>query len=240
MLAFVATACRISARTGRVTEQKKRMIQSSRFAWITDDSLARPEAEWDREILRTERFVALPSVGALVPGWTLVVPRRPLRNLSDASFEERTELGEIANTIAHALQRAGEQVFCFEHGSRYAGSLTGCGVDQAHLHIVPLTFDLIQAALRHDDGAIIWHQPKISTAPLDTLPQQGEYVALWRNADHLTLIGKVRFPISQWVRRVIADELGIGSEWNYRTHPQSLNVRSTLAILAELRTAVAP
>src|SRR4051794_17392481 len=114
------------------------MTQGTRFAWITDDAMPRTDAGWDLEILRTERFVALPSVGALVPGWTLVVPRRPLRNLSETSPQERTELAQIADTIAHALGMKGEHVYCFEHGSCEAGSLTGCGVDQAHLHIVPL------------------------------------------------------------------------------------------------------
>jgi diadenosine tetraphosphate (Ap4A) HIT family hydrolase len=214
------------------------MTESTRFAWITDDSIPRSQAKWDREILRTSRFVAVPSVGALVPGWTLVVPRRPLRNLSEASASERAELLEIADTIASPLGVHGKRVFCFEHGSRTAGSLTGCGVDQAHLHIVPLAFDLIEAAARRADGSIVWAEPRISDAPFDVVPRQGEYVVLWRYPDRLTLSGKVLYPISQWVRRVIADELGIGSEWNYRTHPQSHNVDRTLAMLAELRTSL--
>jgi diadenosine tetraphosphate (Ap4A) HIT family hydrolase len=217
-----------------MTAGTQTMTQGTRFAWITDDSSPRTGADWDLEILRTERFVAVPSVGALVPGWTLVVPRRPLRNLSEASLHDRTELAEIADTIARAFRLHGEQVFCFEHGSRKAGSLTGCGVDQAHLHIVPLAFDLIEAAARHADGRIVWEEPRIAEAPLELLPRRGEYVALWRNVDRLTMIGKVRCPTSQWVRRVIADELGIGSEWDYRTHPQSHNVDLTLAMLAKL------
>jgi diadenosine tetraphosphate (Ap4A) HIT family hydrolase len=210
------------------------MREGTRFAWITDDSVPRSGAKWDREILRTEHFVAVPSVGALVPGWTLVVPRRPLRNLSEANSHERTELLGIADTVARPLGAHGKQVFCFEHGSRSAGSLTGCGVDQAHLHIVPLAFDLIEAAARHADGSIAWPEPRITESPLDLLPWQGEYVALWRHADRLTMIGRVLCPTSQWVRRVIADELGIGSEWNYQTHPQIHNVDRTLAMLAEL------
>jgi len=216
------------------------MAQGSRFAWITDDSLPRSEAEWDREVLRTERFVAIPSVGALVPGWTLVVPRRPLRNLSDASPAEHKELLGIADIVAHSLGVHGKQIFCFEHGGRDVGSLTGCGVDQAHLHIVPLTFDLMEAVARHADGSIAWARPRVTDSPLDLLPWQGEYVAIWRHADRLTMIGTVLHPTSQWVRRVIADELGIGSEWNYQTHPQIHNVDRTLAMLADLRALLVP
>lgn len=215
------------------------MTQGTRFAWITDSSVPRTGAEWDHELLRTERFVAVPSVGALVAGWTLVVPRRPLLSLSQSSNGERAELAGVVDAIALALKPHGGQVFCFEHGSRETGSLTGCGVDQAHLHVVPLTFDLIEAAARHADGSVIWGEPRRTSAPLELLPQRGDYIAIWRNADRLTIIGNVRRPTSQWVRRVIAEELGMGSEWDYRTHPQPHNVALTLAMLAEIGTSLA-
>ena len=211
------------------------MTQGTRFGWITDGSVSPTGAEWDQELLRTERFVALPSVGALVPGWTLVVPRRPLLSLAESSTDERTELATIVDSIALALRRQDGEVFCFEHGSRMTGSLTGCGVDQAHLHVVPLPFDLIEVALRHGDGAIEWSRPKRSTTPLELLPD-GDYVAIWRNSDRMTLIGRVLHPTSQWVRRVIAAELGIASEWDYRMFPQANNVAGTRAMLAEIRT----
>jgi ATP adenylyltransferase len=214
------------------------MAEGARFAWIIDESAPHSDAASDREILRTRRFVAVPSVGALVPGWTLVVPRRPLRNLSAASHVERRELLDIVDEIARPLRRQGEEVYCFEHGSRAEGSLTGCGVDQAHLHIVPLGFDLIAAAARSADGAIKWADRRIAPSPFDALPQQGEYVVIWRTSDRLTMIGSVQYPVSQWVRRLIAAELGIGSEWNYQTHPQAHNVARTLSMLAGLRTSL--
>lgn len=213
------------------------MSDNTRFAWITDDSMPRSEALWDREILRTERFVAVPSAGSLVAGWTLVVPRRPMLNLSQITSEERQELGSIATSIANRLGEGGQEVYFFEHGSRVVGSLTGCGVDQAHLHIVPLPFDLIAAATARTDAGITWRAAPDTALPLDSLPAEGEYIALWSKGDRRTMIGAVKEPVSQWIRRVIADELGIGAEWNYRTHPQPNRVRETLALLRRSKRA---
>lgn len=207
------------------------MGNNTRFAWIMDDSMPRSEALWDQEILRTERFVALPSAGALVAGWTLIVPRRPMLNLSQTDALEREELNGIAALIANRLSKTDLEVYFFEHGSRVVGSLTGCGVDQAHLHIVPLPFDLIAAITKRAESGIVWRDAEDTAYPLDALPTEGEYVALWSRSVRRPVIGAVTKPVSQWVRRIIADELGIGAEWNYRNHPQPNRVRETLALL---------
>ena len=211
------------------------MGENTRFAWITDDTRPRSEALWDHEILRTEQFVAVPSAGSLVVGWTLVVPRRSMLNLSELDMEEREELNAIATRIADQLGTLGEEVYFFEHGSRAVGSLTGCGVDQAHLHIVPLPFDLIAAATARTKAGIVWRDAREPAPALDALPIDGEYVALWSRNDHRPMIGEVTEPVSQWIRRVIADELGIGAEWNYQTHPHLNQVRETLALLRPLQ-----
>lgn len=211
--------------------EAEKMGDNPRFAWITDDSMPRSEAIWDREILRTERFVAVPSAGSLVAGWTLVVPRRPMLNLSQTDVAEREELDAIATRIADRLCGVGQEVYFFEHGSRAVGSLTGCGVDQAHLHIVPLPFDLIAAATARTEAGIVWRDARETVPPFDSLPVDAEYVALWSRSDRRTMIGAVSEPVSQWIRRVVADELGIGAEWNYRNHPQMNRVQETLTLL---------
>lgn len=212
------------------------MTKSTRFAWILDETIPRSGAACDEEILRTDRLVAVPSAGALVAGWTLIVPRRPMLNLASATAEERRAIEFAACQIASRLAQPGEEIWFFEHGNRDAGGVMGCGVDQAHLHIVPLGFDLSGAIARRTGDDIAWTITAESDTPLDSLPNTGEYIAFWNMADLRLNIGMVRCPVSQWVRRVIADELGIGAEWDYRSHPQEVRVQQTLQRLAPLRT----
>jgi ATP adenylyltransferase len=211
------------------------MKNVTRFAWVMDEGAPRSGDLWDREILRTERFVVLPSAGSLVAGWTLVVPRAPMINLSKLDDTGRVELDSIIEIVAGSLAATGERVYCFEHGAGWSGSATGCGVDQAHLHIVPLPFDLLAAARAQTDGAIDWCSARCEGQTLAQLPSEGEYVALWSADEGGPMIGTVRHPVSQWIRRVVADELGIAGEWDYRSHPQTRNVSQTLEMLAPLR-----
>lgn len=215
------------------------MERSTRFAWVMDESAPRSDALWDREILRTDRFLAMPSAGSLVAGWTLVVPKRPMLNLSILDEAERSELEGVIARVASALSGTGGAVYCFEHGSGWSGSATGCGVDQAHLHIVPLPFDLLTAVRARRDGTVEWQSEVKEVRPLGALPPEGEYVAIWSPNESRSMIGRVRNPISQWIRRVIADELGFADEWDYRRHPLSDKVQETLKILARLQTAPA-
>jgi ATP adenylyltransferase len=100
------------------------MAQITRFAWVIDEASPRSDEVWDQEILRTDRFVAVPSAGSLVAGWTLVVPRRPMLNLAQADATERDELEAIITKIAGQLSATGDVIFCFEHGSGWRGSAT--------------------------------------------------------------------------------------------------------------------
>ena len=69
-----------------------RAKESSRFGWLIDPSVGRPNTLWNTEVEQTESFAVLPSLGSLVPGWVLVIPRRPLINLSSLAENEKAEL----------------------------------------------------------------------------------------------------------------------------------------------------
>jgi hypothetical protein len=156
-------------------------------------------------------------------------------NLAGLDSAGQVALQSVISLIADALAGTGNRVYCFEHGAGWTGSATGCGVDQAHLHIVPLPFDLLAAAAAREDGVVAWQPMTSDLSPLGQLPKQGEYVALWSATECRPMIGHVRRPISQWIRRVIAEELGIADEWDYRNHPQADKVRQTVEMLRSLR-----
>src|SRR5450759_643597 len=106
-----------------------------KFDWIIDPTADRPNSTWDVELMGTRSFAVVPSLGALVAGWTLVVPRRSMLNFTELTSQERSELDVLLMTLHGRLSKPDHQVFEFEHGSILAGSVMGCGVDQAHLHV---------------------------------------------------------------------------------------------------------
>ena len=85
----------------------------------------------------------IPSFGALVEGWVLVVPKEHCISLGAlrAKLRGRHEVEERNRAVLR--QRYEKPVVAFEHGPSAGNHGTGCGVDHAHLHLVPLACDLL-------------------------------------------------------------------------------------------------
>jgi ATP adenylyltransferase len=172
----------------------------------------------DRWVAHSEHFVVIPSVGALVDGWVLVVPKSHLLSLGALPEELQPELADLAATMSESLEREyGQPVTRFEHGSSAAMQAVGCGVNHAHLHLVPLTFDVVaDLALRHPDLAVVDHRGGLASAPRRT--RSGSYVYVRNGSGREVLILDTENE-SQLVRRMIASRLGVPGRWNWRDYP---------------------
>ena len=101
--------------------------------------------EFYNEILfKSENFVAIPSLGSMIEGWLLIVPKKHQLSLQciNSDFLLR-ELEDFSNSISKIMVQEFGYVTMFEHGAADSNSTVGCGVDFAHLHLVPVNFDLI-------------------------------------------------------------------------------------------------
>ena len=177
-------------------------------------------------LIETDRFVAMPSVGALAPGHLLLSPKRHVRSLAALSANEIDEAVEMLERLARRLEISfGGPVQLFEHGNATCGSTVACSVEHAHLHVLPAVPDL-------------WPAPPL---PLQWTRLPGltglaertggrEYVSLraadgiWRAA---VCPSTVHVP-SQLLRRHAATLLGRPHEWNWRTHPAIERLRLTI------------
>lgn len=186
---------------------------------------------WDRAVAESESFVAFPSLGSMVPGWLLVVPRRPILSMRELTSGERDELVTFYSGLVDRLSDFAGEAFLFEHGNTTVGGPVGCGVDQAHIHVVPLSFDLIEAAASTLDRNIQWTAVERAAKFVDVIPPSGEYVSIWRPSDGRGLSGELLEPRSQWVRRVIAAHLGREGSWDYKANPEVQNLLLTLKTL---------
>src|ERR1700674_1783452 len=91
----------------------------------------------NQPFLESRNFVVLPSLGALVEGWLLLVPKTHVICMGELSDNLTAEMQELKSRIRETLQRAYGNVCAFEHGPSRAKTSLGCGVDHAHLHLVP-------------------------------------------------------------------------------------------------------
>ena len=173
---------------------------------------------WDTPIFESETFVAIPTVGALVAGWLLVVPRTPalsFASLPEASFPE---LNRFLVDIVSILQPNYGPVALFEHGPSVVGDRIGCGVDYAHLHLVPTNCDLERGA-RTLAPNIQWSQIEslVDIRKCEVAPH-GYWYLQQRFGDSCPLIGRAvdgNGP-SQLFRKIIATHLGALAAYDWK------------------------
>jgi ATP adenylyltransferase len=161
-------------------------------------------------------FVAMPSVGALVPGHILLCPRAHAR-----SFAAIPDPDSAAAAAHAALDRLASStnapVQAFEHGNARYGTSVACTVEHAHLHLLPGLPDLWPELERSAN----WHTVSPGLSRLRDVVGDGEYV-LYIRADgdmHVTLGQGNRAIPSQWLRRIAAAAIDAPDRWNWREHP---------------------
>ncbi len=178
----------------------------------------------DAPFLESESYVAIASIGALIEGWSLVVPREHCLSLRDHYRD--LEFTAFRKAVASRVMSEYGPTVMFEHGPNHCGSPTGCGTDHAHLHIVPSQFP-VTAAL-HESGIAFWMRARASELPC--LLEGSEYLFFSDSAaddDPLGFFLRVTEPSSQFFRKAIARAIGKEAASDYKTHPHlDLSVRT--------------
>src|SRR5262245_13149985 len=83
--------------------------------------LASPKSPvWNRPLLRTENFVVLPSLGALVEGWLLIVPTRHYLCLGALPASVTQEFRNLQDCVYSILVHRYGYACAFEHGPSVA------------------------------------------------------------------------------------------------------------------------
>ena len=192
---------------------------STRFAWLWDRTVERTEF-WDVDLTPSEPFATVPSRGAIVPGWLLLVPRKPFISLADLSSSERQTLLRQVRRLRRRLSTDARRIHLFEHGASKFGAPHGCGVDQAHLHIVPIPIDLGPLA-KIDQGF-----ERIDA--LDPWRDLRGWDYLLMGVDGNWSVALPKAPTSQFFRKAVADAVGASGSWDHRQHYFADNIRRTI------------
>lgn len=169
----------------------------------------------DVPLLSDGQYFSITSIGALVEGWSLIIPRQHCLSMAAHYGNER-----LAAFLARMLTRV-ESVYgkavMFEHGATHANSATSCGTSHAHIHLVPLSFSLLDAVGKVP--GLKWEKSRSSE--IKTRIGTSEYLFFTENprvsdpVGHLHMLGS---PQSQFFRKIIARELGQEHRSDYKTN----------------------
>ena len=187
----------------------------------------------DRTILDYDEFKILPSLGQIVPGYLLLVPKRHQRAFGDMSFEELKKAEALKTHLRDQLRSTYGEYLFFEHGARTSDS-GGCGITHAHLHAVP--FPCEKDPIEELTRAFPFEEIANLTELKRVQPERSYlyYEAVRGNRYMLY----PSFVPSQYVRRVLAEALGTEA-WDWRQSGREERLLTTLTQTSQL-LAVAP
>lgn len=175
------------------------------------------QADLNTPWLATECYSAFVSIGSLVPGWSLIVPKAHTTNL--AAEYNRADFWKFAGDAASVIEDKFGQLRVFEHGAFDESSNTGCGTGHAHLHMVPLPYSLIDEAINFDAN-LKWEDCLATDIHKKTRNTEYLYVAdEYRGSLTLGKICLLKTQTSQFFRKVIANKMGISSSYDYKVFP---------------------
>jgi ATP adenylyltransferase len=170
-----------------------------------------------RVMLESESFAAIPSLGPLTNGHTLLCPKMHLRSFAQLEPSSENEYQVIKNELKQALsQQYHSAIHLFEHGIAAIGNRLICSTDHAHLHFVPLPRSCNVDDVEH----LPWVEFDGSLGELARWSQGREYI-LYETPDgvcRLLLARESSFE-SQYMRKLFAQSLGRGGNWNWRDNP---------------------
>jgi len=180
----------------------------------------------DEPFASNDNFIAIASIGALVEGWTLVVPKSHQfsmrKNYQDPAFADM-----LANVLPLIVKRYGPLI-AFEHGANNKESLTSCGTSHAHLHLVPFEASLIP---KLDSSGRQWL--KCHASEIENITAGKEYLfytelktkRFWH--DPIGYLHVLEQPVSQFFRRLIGEHVGNADKSDYKYFPHLDAARQT-------------
>jgi ATP adenylyltransferase len=182
--------------------------------------------QWNIPLIESPNFRVLPSLGALVEGWVLISPRQHFLSVGALPTALLPELQELKETVREHLTSIYGPVCMFEHGPAKEQRNVGCGVDHAHLHMVPVDFDLSAAVTPYLPRDSRLHEANLTDC--QAASRDGEDYLYLEQPIGQGRIARHRDLGSQLFRRAIAAHLGVPGEFNWRTNPRIENVNQTI------------
>ena len=189
----------------------------------------RPSSPWNSPLFQSPHFVVIPSLGSLISGWLLIVPREHFLSTAVLPPSLIEEMDCLKRAVARVVAQEFAPGWAFEHGPAAHKRAVGCGVDHAHVHVVPLRFDLVEAAtpfLPYD----VRFRPGTMETCREYILRGYDYLYAESPTGDCVVAGSPRFG-SQVFRKAIAHRYRKFKEYRWSNYPQFDNVSVTISRL---------
>lgn len=192
-----------------------------------------------RIVFESEHYSVISSIGSFVEGYLLILTKNHFTSMSHIPLEYFKELDEVETRVKSLTAKYYTQPLFFEHGPMPSSTLTcpaeggGSCVDHAHFHSLPLSISFSNDLLAHLKSKF----PYKMLNSLNELSKQSEmqipYFYVRHPCGERFIFDVENTVASQYIRRYIANSLGVSDRWNWRVHPEVENVIKTVKKLSD-------
>jgi diadenosine tetraphosphate (Ap4A) HIT family hydrolase len=183
------------------------------------------QSEFNALILESPNFVVVPTLGHFIPGWCLIVPRLHYACMGALETHLYPEFLSVKSQLETILRSIYGDVIQFEHGPCSLGTAGAC-VDHAHLHMVPTRAD-IGAEL----SSRFMGYPVDGMTVLASAYRAGRSYLFYENNEGESSMYDVSVLPSQYMRMLLAQELGMLERYDWRSYSGREELRSFLQLL---------
>lgn len=180
-------------------------------------------------VFQNQYFVAVPSIGCIVPGYLLVIPRRHVLSMAQINNIEMESLIRFTQEINIVLSEIWSTPIIFEHGACNENNeqeiyRNGSCIDHAHWHLVPGQYDFLSQLPSSINVKSIPSFEYFVTTDF----KREKYLYYQDNAKNSYIIKNQDLVVGQFFRRILAKCANNETEWDYLTYPHLENIRETL------------
>ncbi|MFH1526819.1 MAG: HIT family protein [Bacteroidota bacterium] len=169
----------------------------------------------NRICMENEHFIVVPSISPIVEGHLLIFPKDHINNLAEIKQNSLNKFFEIVNKSIAMISSTYDQPFIFEHGVGQDGFL-GCGIDHAHLHIIPLNSEVSSNAIKKISSTYFNFTNGSLKNILSNADKFNSYLLFGNDIEKMCFVADSNIP-SQFIRKIIINELN-GDEWDWKKY----------------------
>jgi len=171
---------------------------------------------FNRIIKETKNFVIIPTIGQIVEGYLLIVPKQHYLCIGALPPNHFEELEKIIDNCKKALLSVyNKKTIMFEHGAVGISfkERAGCCTDHAHLHVVPAEVDLLDEIRKNYIPQKITSLKELKEKYLKKVP----YLFYQNNQEDMYVFN-APIVMSQYFRQILAKKLNKMDKWDWRLY----------------------
>ncbi len=129
-----------------------KMTAGCHICHFVADEIKQAKNLYDTILYESKHFVSVPTKSPIIEGWLLIIPKKHYLSLADLPLTLLKDLEDFTAFVRSQVEKHYGSCIIVEQGPLKSGESTGCGVDHAHLHLIPLENNDIRCKINQSLG----------------------------------------------------------------------------------------